>query len=244
MDMTPGEWRHALQLKEGDLPVAVITEGSWWRQEQTDIRLRALDDVHELVFPDMFWGRWQGRPIVYSCAYGAPRAGEVAHIFASMGASLVVHVGTCGSLQKNLHLGDIVVPDQAICQEGIARIYGSGDVTRADPKLSYQARSLLAMRNHTVHNGTTLTWASMFAQSGAMVEIWHNEGYLSVDMETATTLAVSRHFGVAAVSMSVVSEELLKSRRFLDPLEPDDQERLVRGTDAVFRAALDLVSAL
>lgn len=244
MDMSPDEWQRALQLDENDLPVAVISEGSWWREQRTKWRLGALDHVRELAFPDMYLGRWRGRPLVYCCAYGAPRAVEVVHVFGSLGARLAIQIGTCGGLQGRLQPGDIVVPDVAVCQEGIAQIYGAADQTKADIQWSQRARSMLEARDHTVHNGTHLTWYSIFAQSGSMVEAWQASGYLSVDMETATTLAVARYFDMSAVSMLVVWDELLQGRSFLDPLEPAQQQRLDRGNEAVFEVALDLVDAL
>lgn len=74
-----------------------------------------------------------------------------------------------------------------------------------------------------------------------MVEDWHNSGYMSVDMETATTLAVARSFGMDAVSMLVVWDELLRGRSFLDPLEPDHQRAFDSAYSDLFAIALQLV---
>lgn len=244
MDLTADEWQGALGLADDDLPVAVISEGTWWREQRTGERLALLDDVHELPFPDIFVGKWKGKPVAYCCAYGAPRAVEVAHLFGSLGARLAVQIGSCGGLQGGLAPGDVVVPDQAICGEGIARIYGAGDTVAADPLWSERARTILRDRNHVVHGGTHLTWYSIFAQDGGMVETWHEAGYSSVDMETATTLAVADHFGMSAVSMLVVWDELLRGRSFLDPLQPSPQEEFDRSYEALFAVALDLVDEL
>lgn len=244
MDLTASEWQGALDLADADLPVAVISEGTWWREQRTKERLALLDDVQELPFPDIFVGKWHGKPVAYCCAYGAPRAVEVAHLFGSLGAELAVQIGSCGGLQGTLAPGDIVVPDTAVCEEGVARIYGSGDQVRSTPQWSDTARALLANQGHVVHGGTHLTWYSIFAQDGRMVESWHEAGYLSVDMETATTLAVARHFDMAAVSMLVVWDELLRGRSFLDPLEPAQQREFDRSYEAIFATALQLVDGL
>jgi len=244
MDLTAGEWQGALGLRDADLPVALISEGTWWREQRTKERLALLDDVQELPFPDIFLGRWHGKPVAYCCAYGAPRAVEVAHLFGSLGADLAVQIGSCGGLQQGLAPGDIIVPDDAACEEGIARIYGSGDLVQSDPQGSDRARAFLANRDHVVHGGTNLTWFSIFAQDGGMVEEWHEAGYVSVDMETATTLAVAQHFGMAAVSMLVVWDELMHGRSFLDPLEPARQAEFDRSYEAIFAAALELVDGL
>ena len=244
LEMEPQEWQRALKLADDDLPVAVISEGSWWRADRTKWRLSALTDVRELAFPDMFWGRWHGRPVVYCCAYGAPRAVEVAHVFGSLGAKLAIQIGTCGGLQRELRPGDVVIPDDAVCSEGIAPLYGADGVIAADTKASATARSLMAGRSHTVHRGTHLTWYSIFAQDGPMVEDWQAQGYTSVDMETATTLAVAKHFGMASVSMLVVWDDLLNGRSFLDPLSSQEQQHVDAGNRAVYEVALELVDSL
>ncbi len=89
-----------------------------------------------------------------------------------------------------------------------------------------------------------MTWSALFAQNGDMVEAWHTAGYLAVDMETATTLAVSAHFGMPALSMLVVWDDLTQGRSFLDPLDDEQQRRLDAGNAAVYEVALTLAEQL
>ena len=74
----------------------------------------------------------------------------------------------------------------------------------------------------------------------APVREWQRGGYLGVDMETATTLAVARRFGAAGVAMLVAWDEVLSDRSFLDPLPDDQAAAFRRAEDAVFGAALAL----
>ena len=244
MELTAKQWQDAIGLADDELPVALISEGTWWREQRTAECLAHLSDVQELPFPDIFIGKSKGKPVAYCCAYGAPRAVEVAHLFGSLGASLAVQIGSCGGLQSNLSPGDVIVPDEAVCGEGIARLYGAGDRVDSDSSWSALARERQKVRGHVAHGGTNLTWFSIFAQSGEMVEDWHESGYTSVDMETATTLAVARHFDMPAVSMLVVWDELLRGRSFLDPLEPEHKEEFDRAYDDLFEVALDLVDEI
>ena len=123
MDLGRDEWLEALGMDAADIPKAVIMEGSWWRAQRTEWRLSYLDDVRELAFPDMFYGFWQGTPVVYSCVYGAPRAVELAHLFGVLGTPRMVMIGTCGALDPELATGDVVVPSQAVAREGVAHLY-------------------------------------------------------------------------------------------------------------------------
>lgn len=240
MEIGAEEWLAALKLPAADIPDLVIVEGTWWRAERTAWRLSYLKDVRELEFPDIFWGRWRDRKVVYCCAYGAPRTVEIIHLFGILGAQLAVQIGTCGGLQPHLRTGDIILPTTAICREGVAQYYGAPDSVNAAPTWVARAQAWLAARGHTTYTGTHLTWLSLFAQDAALVQSWHAAGYLAVDMETATTLAVSRHFGMAAISLLVVWDDLTRGRSFLDPLSEAELARLEAGNRDVFEAALAL----
>ena len=238
MDLTREEWRNALGMAEANVPEAVIMEGSWWREQRTAWRLGYLDDVRELAFPDMFWGRWRGRPVVYSCVYGAARAVELAHLFGTLGTRRMAMIGTCGGLDPELKPGEVVVPSAAVAREGVARLYGAGDLVRADPQLAERAREELQAGGIRVRDPLHLTWYSIFAQSGAMIDEWRALGYGSVDMETATLYAVARHFGFAAIGLLAVWDQLDDNRSFLDPLTPGHQQALDKANTAVYETAL------
>ncbi|MDE2858517.1 MAG: hypothetical protein OXN94_11785 [Chloroflexota bacterium] len=244
MEITADEWLAALQITAAEAPDAVIVEGSWWRQQRTDWRLSYLKDVEELRFPDIFLGEWRGKGVAYCCAYGAPRAAEIIHLFSQIGAKLAIQIGTCGGLQPGLNPGDIIVPTVAIARDGVAHLYGSREGVMSDPLWSENARSAMLERGIDVHQGAHLTWSSIFAQDRRLIETWRRAGYLSVDMETATTFATASYFGVPALSMLAVWDDLIHGKSFLDPLAQDEQNALDASNQAVYEVALQLVEMI
>ncbi len=244
LDITRLEWLDAMKLTEAEIPDVVIVEGSWWRQQRTDWRLGYLTDVRELAFPDIFWGRWKGRNVAFCCAYGAARTVEIIHLFGSLGTPLAVQIGTCGGLQSYLKPGDIILPEVASCREGIAQLYGAPDAIIGSTPWIEKARARLDARGHRTYSGLHMTWSSLFAESAQMMEAWHRAGYLSVEMETATTFAVARFFNMQAVSMVVVWDDLTQGRRFLDPLSADELTALNRANQSVYEVALELSEQL
>ncbi len=244
MELTADEWLQALELPTSDIPDIIITEGSWWRKERTQWRLGYLSDVRELKFPDIFWGRWNEKKVAFCCAYGAARVVEIIHLFGILGTKLAVQIGTCGGLQSHLKPGDIILPRVALCREGVAHIYGAIDSVAGSADWIEQAQQLLDKRQHQTHVGTHLTWSTLFGQTGKMIETWHQAGYLSVDMETATTFAVAEYFQMPAVSMLVVWDDLTRNRSFLDPLSEDELAALDRANESVFEVALELTTSL
>lgn len=242
MEVSAEEWLKALRLPSESIPDVVIVEGSWWRAQRNEWRLSLLSDVKELHFPDIFWGRWGDKKIIYCCAYGASRTNEIIHLFAILGAKLAIQIGTCGGLAHHLAPGDIILPQTAAAREGVAHLYGAKNVAFGDESWLNLAESALKKRNLRAFIGPHLTWASLFAQHGEDIQKWHDEGFLGVDMETATTYAVANYFNIPAISLLVVWDMLLAGRSFLDPLSKSEQAALDDSNQAVFQVALELAS--
>ena len=243
-EVTPDEWREGLGLASDETPDCVILEGSWWRKERQALRLGYLEDVRELGYPDIFFGRWQGKNIMFCMAYGAARAGEVSHIGAAMGAKLVIQIGTCGGLQTSLTTGDIIVPTDVFCQDGVAaHISGSKQVTAA-PNWTRRAAAALAARGQTAKLGPHVTFSSLFAETTEMYEAWQAAGLLSVEMEAATTIAAAQAFDVPGLALVAVWDDLSRGRRFSDPLEPDALAALDQSNIDVYEVALEMAQAI
>jgi len=245
LEVSADYWIDAMGLAEHEIPEAVIVEGSWWRADRQAWRLSYLDDVRELGLPDLFWGRWNGRPVAFCMAYGAPRTVEVVYLFSMLGAKLAVQIGTCGGLQSHLRPGDIVVPETAIPADGVATHFGSGAVRRATPAVVEAARAELESRcSSSVYVGQHVTFSSLFAESADMMDTWNREGLLSVEMETATTFAVAEQYRTDAVSLLVVWDELTRGRRFSDPMSDAELAALNEGNRHVYEVALALIEGL
>jgi uridine phosphorylase len=239
-DVTREEWLAGLKLSEDEIPDVAILEGSWWREERQKARLEHLSEVRELGFPDIFWGKHDDKRIVFCMAYGAPRAVEISQIFALLGCKLVIQIGTCGGLQSHLAPGDIILPETIRCEDGVAAHYVTDGTISADPHWITRAEAALKAQGRTVYIGPHVTFSSLFAESVEMYEAWHKDRLLSVEMETATTLAAAAKYGVPGVSMVVVWDELTAGRRFMDPMPPAALAELEISNEAIFEAALTL----
>ena len=233
-------WRAQLGLAEDESPVAVVVEGTWWREAHTRRRLERLDGVRELGIPDVYLGAAAGRSLIYACPYGAPRTAEVVQVAALAGAGLAVQLGSCGVLGAGVHPGDVIVPSAALGLDGTTVLYAPDARVAASSAWSGRAVAELERRGVTAHHGPSVTWPTLFNQPSHLARQWAQEGYLGVDMETAATLAVAQAFGAAGIAMLVAWDEVLSDRSFLDPL-PDDQQRAFDHAEA---AAFEVVLAL
>jgi len=237
------DWCRALGLDRSEIPGLVVLEGSWWQRERNALRLARLDAVRELAFPEYHLGRRpsDGLAVLYSCVYGAPRAVEPVHVFGQLGTPTVVQIGSCGSLQPQVRTGDVVLADTAAIGEGASQYYGGQVSSSATPSLVDRAEEAFTSLGFRVHRGPHVTTCALFAQPPEQVAAWSEAGYLAVDMETSAVFSAARCFGMQAVSLLFVWDELLAGRSFLHPYTDAEQAAQARANAALMDVALDLV---
>lgn len=244
MNLARNQWLEVMGLAPDDIPDLIILEGTWWEKEAYRTRLAHLDDALELSFPGMVWGRHRGRPVVYCCAYGAPRAVEPVHAFGAVGTRAVVQIGSCGGLQPSVRTGDVVLPERAVIGEGASTYYGGYEMSQASRRLVGEAERRLRARGFTVHRGLHLTISSLFMQPQGSIEAWCDAGYLGVDMETSAVFSAATHMGMEAVSMVFAWDELLRGRTWLDPFSEDEKGSQDAANAAIFEVALELLEVV
>jgi uridine phosphorylase len=240
VQIDPAQLLDALGLAPEEVPRALILEGSWWRQQRNEWRLSRLEQPRELGFPELHLGRYAGVPVLYSCVYGAPRAVEPVDLFSRLGTRLVVLIGSCGALQPQIRLGDIVLPRRVRIGEGASQYYGGGEWADADEIWIQVARAELKRRGLAVHEGAFLTTSALFAQSAALIDNWTSRGYLGVDMETSAVFTAAHAVGMEAVSVVFAWDELHRGRSFLDALTSDEQSAHETANGAIYEVALEL----
>ncbi len=238
--MTRDEWLGALGLGADEVPTRVVLEGSWWQRERNAQRLALLDDVRELAFPELHLGRHGDEVVLYSCAYGAPRAVEPVHVFGQIGTRLVVQIGSCGALQAGVATGDIVLPETATIGEGASQYYGGVGASKATSSLVDAAEDAFVRRGFRVHRGLHVTTSALLAQPPELVRAWHDAGHLAVDMETSAVFSAAAWFGMQAVSLLFVWDELLAGRSWLDPFPVEEKAAQERANAALMEVALEL----
>src|SRR5256714_3023489 len=67
-------------------------------------------------------GEWEGKPVaVQATGMGCPSAAIVMEELVQLGVKRFLRVGTCGGLQPDLRLGDLIVALTAVAQDATAR---------------------------------------------------------------------------------------------------------------------------
>jgi purine-nucleoside phosphorylase len=68
----------------------------------------------------------------------------------------------------------------------------------------------------TIYEGNLMTVQAMLAETKEDVDTWNSQGYVGVDMESATMFAVSNHFNVSSAALLYVADNLIKNELTTD----------------------------
>ena len=146
-----------------------------------------------------YTGTYRGTPVY---------AHELIHEF---GCTRLVRVGTCGALQPDVNLYDVVVA-QAACsnsafldQYQIPGSYAPIGSFRLIEDVVRRAREA----DVPIHVGNILSSDTFYNANPTFNEAWQRMGVLAVEMESAGLYATAAHAGVEAVGIFTVSDSLV-----------------------------------
>jgi uridine phosphorylase len=165
---------------------------------------------------------------------GGPSAAIVVQELIDLGARRLVRVGTCGALDGDLGLGDLVVAGEALAADGTSRALGAGERVAADPALTAALEAAAGPGGAA----TTVATSDLFYDPRPeRAEEWVAKGARAVEMEAATIMHLATRHGCAAGCVLVVSDGVLPHRRRLD------DEALAAAGERMGRVAADALSA-
>ncbi|PIE62026.1 MAG: uridine phosphorylase [Desulfobacterales bacterium] len=147
---------------------------------------------------------------------GAPYGVMLLESLIAQGVTHVIILGWCGALTPALVPSDIVVPNQAICDEGTSRHYMAfqNDPPSTAPDVSFHRDLLQALQlktdipNGAIHIGPIWTTDAIYRETREKVDWYAGQGVLAVEMECSALFAVATFRHVSAAAVLVVSDSL------------------------------------
>jgi DeoD family purine-nucleoside phosphorylase len=145
---------------------------------------------------------------VQSTGMGGPSAAIVLHELALLGVRRAIRVGTCGALNGELQLGELVVAREAIAADGTSRALGAGERVAGDAGLTQALEAA-----PSAGAGRTVVSTDLFYEPRPERESqWREQGAVAVEMEAASLFAVGERVGMAVACVLVVSDVLGERR--------------------------------
>jgi len=165
---------------------------------------------------------------IQSTGMGGPSAAIVIAELADLGARRLVRVGTCGALDPALSLGELLIVDAALSEDGTSRALGAGERTQASEAL---LSALSDAAPPGVRSGAVVTTDLFYDDRAGQEQAWIERGAMAVEMETACLFALAARRGLDAAAILVISDLLLPERVRIDPEDLARAEELM-GTVA------------
>jgi uridine phosphorylase len=171
---------------------------------------------------------------------GAPAAATVVDTLAALGTRRFLNLGAAGGLQPGARVGDLVVCDSAVRDEGVSHHYlAHARYSRPSAPLTDAMRQRLTAADCTFKVGPTWTIDAPYRETVEELRHYRAEGVLTVEMEAAAVFAVAEHRGLEAAAAFVLSDVLSDAEWTPDFGSPE----IHKGLSVLVDVAVDLIEA-
>lgn len=151
-----------------------------------------------------------GRDVSLLCFdFGASASATLMEFMIACGTKRFLFFGSAGTLQPHLQIGDLVIGNRAIREEGLSYHYlESGYDVEGSFRLATALEETCQGLSLPYQIGSTWTTDAVFRETRDKVKRYQKEGVLTVEMEAAALYAVASFRGVEAIGLFYISDSL------------------------------------
>jgi uridine phosphorylase len=235
---TPQKMLSMLGLKTNSLGPYALIPGP---KERAQMLLGSLKDAAKnFTFLDyeMHTGSIDGKRVtVGNGGRFAPDTAMTTEILCAAGAESLIRLGSCGSLQDHIKIGDLVIVTDAIRGEGTTSYYVPKNFsTVADPDIVRALRQAAESFQVRYHLGRIFTTDALFQETPELIQDLNEQNVSSIDMVTSTFLTIAQLRQKKAGAILAVSDECLYGKfAFRDPAFLAAEEKMVEVAQKALR---------
>jgi uridine phosphorylase len=169
---------------------------------------RKIAEYREFV---TYTGVYSGIPVtVTSTGIGGPSASIAVEELANLGAKTFIRVGTTGSLQIDVDVGDIIIASAAVRSDGASVSYIPSEYPAvADLTVISALQEAAEKVGARFHTGIVWSYDAFYAETEEKIRTWSRARVLAIDSETSPIFVVSSLRGLRAGSIMVVDGNLV-----------------------------------
>jgi len=200
--------------KEGDIAGTVLLPGDPLRAKY--IAENFLTDAicyNEVRGMYGYTGIYKGKRIsVQGTGMGIPSISiYVNELIANYKVKNLIRIGSCGSMQADIKIRDIILAMSASTDSYINKIrfHGMDYASTANFELLKKAYDSALEKDISVKVGSVLTTDTFYNDDPNSWKHWASYGILAVEMETAVLYTLAAKFKVNALSILTVSDSLV-----------------------------------
>jgi uridine phosphorylase len=227
---TPQRMLTMLGLESDSLGPYALIPGP---KERSDMLLKLLDNPRKnFTFLDyeMHSGTLEGKRVtVGNGGRYAPDTAITTEILCGAGAQSLIRIGSCGSLQEHVKIGDLVIVTGALRGEGTSRYYVAENFsTTAHVDIINALKAAAEGLKVRYHLGRIFTTDALFQETPELIQQLNEQNLSSIDMVTSTFLTVAQVRGKKAGAVLAVSDECLCGKfGFRDPAFLEAEQKTI-----------------
>lgn len=215
-----------LAAKPGDVAETVLLPGDPLRAKGiAESMLENAVCYNEVRGMYGFTGYYKGKRVsVQGTGMGMPSHSiYVNELITSYGAKNLIRIGTCGAMQPEIKLRDVILAMSSCSNSNLNRMRfkGMDYAPTAGFELFRRALETAERLGVPVKAGTILSSDLFYDDDPEAWKLWASYGVLAVEMETAELYTVAAKHGVNALSILTVSDSLVSH----ELTSPEERQR-------------------
>jgi purine-nucleoside phosphorylase len=159
-----------------------------------------------------FTGTYQGRPVsIQGTGMGIPSCSIYVHeLLAEYKVRNLIMVGSCGSIQEDIELRDVIIAMTASTDSNInlLRFQGRSFAPCASYRLLKAACDAASARKIPVKVGSVFSTDLFYHDDPDYWRLWADHGILAIEMEAAAIYSLAAQFKANALAILTVSDDL------------------------------------
>jgi uridine phosphorylase len=179
------------------------------RMLATALAEEETQEVEVARFKVMLVGADRAVGVCTGFGIGAPAAVGLLELLIALGARAFINIGTAGALASAAQIGDLVICDRAVRDEGVSHHYLPPEkYAYPSAELTTRLAERLRARGLSPHLGASWTIDAPYRETVAEARQYQQEGALTVEMEASALFAVAQLRGVEMAAGFVISDSL------------------------------------
>ena len=161
-----------------------------------------------------YTGRYKGAPVsVQGTGMGMPsHAIYVNELFQDYGVQRAIRIGSCGSIQKEVGMRELLIAIGASTDSSMNRIRFNGLDFSATASFELVERAVATAREMglTFHVGNILSSDSFYQPDPDSWKLWAKYGVMAIEMEANALYTLAAYYGREALALLTVSDHIVK----------------------------------
>ena len=175
-----------------------------------------------------YTGTFNGKPVsVQSSGMGCPSAGIVIEELVQLGVKRILRVGTCGGLQPDMQMGELIVAMSAVPADATPThlIGGEPHAPTASWELVHEAVHQAKHLGKPVRVGPIVSSDVFYNPDLGQYQRWSDRGILAVEMEAAMLFTAGALKKLLTVCLLIVSDVVVEGE--FVRISDEDMQRAV-----------------